>query len=244
MLFPFKENCVITVTGPRGSGKSFLTSHLLENKEFTHDFDVIVIMSPSLDVNDDYHTKILERLKERGILYYVVDVTMDKIEDLFDDMYKAKKLALSLKRRRIKDPQRTHCPKMLIVLDDIIDSGVVNFGGSVDKIAERGRHVNMTAIICSQRISAVSRSIRINSDYFFIFPPHNQSEVERFLEEFVSRAHKKAVWAESDNIFNQPHHFIMIDNAAKYGEKLKHGTTQDLLNNSLQQIKILIKDEP
>lgn len=242
-MFPFKENCVMTITGPRGSGKSYLTAHLLEKPEFIKKFDLVVIMSPSLDVNEDYHTVFLEKLKERKILYYIVQVTSEKIEDVFDDMYKNMKEVRALKRRRIKDVQRSRCPSLLLVLDDIIDSNVVNFGGSVDKIAERGRHVNITAIICSQRISAVSRSIRINSDYFFIFPPHNQSEVERFLEEFVSRAHKREVWDACDTIFSQEHHFIMIDNSSKYNEKIKHGTTQDLLNNSLQSLQ-LIKIKP
>jgi hypothetical protein len=135
-------------------------------------------------------------------------------------------------RKRERDPSQAKmpklsCPRMLLILDDVIDSGVMNFRGSVDKIAERGRHINMSLVLCSQRISAISRSIRLNSDYFIIFSPHSIGETEQYLEKFISRQDRKKVREMMVNIFSQPYAFIVLDNGKKMTEKLRYSTAQE-----------------
>jgi hypothetical protein len=128
---------------------------------------------------------------------------------------------------------------MLLILDDCIDSGVMNFRGSVDKIAERGRHINMSAIICSQRISAISRSVRLNSDYFIIFNPHSIGELEQYIEQFVSRTNRKALRESIQDIFAVPFTFLLLDNTEKNPKKkLKISSAQDFVRGKTEVLHL------
>lgn len=238
-MFPFKPHAVITCIGPRGSGKSYMNEHIIMNREFFNRFDRIYILSPTLDVNDDYHNAFLENSDK---VYYESEVTKGAIDDIFEQMYAAKKREMDTKRLHIKEKIPERCPELLLILDDIIDSGVVHFGGAVDKFAERGRHINTTLFINAQRMSAVSRSIRINSDYIFLFRPYSISEIERFLEDFVSRDHRHWLRSKLDQIYEKQHEFIMLDNVTEdYRAKLKQGNTDSLLRNRLLVIDIPIE---
>ena len=103
----------------------------------------------------------------------------------------------------------------------MIDSGLMNFKGLCDKFAERGRHIDFSVIATSQRMSAVSRSVRLNSDLFIIFCPYSISEIEQFLEQFVSRGQKKQIRKALDDIFNEAYQFVLLDNSQRTGKKLQ-----------------------
>lgn len=231
-MFEFKENCVVSIIGPRGSGKSFLNKKLLTS-EF-NDFDTIIIFCPSLDVNDDYYGRELTQMEN---IYYVNDFNEDDLEAVFQDQYRCKKSVVANRRNKILQRQQLECPRLLVVMDDVIDSGVIRFGGVVDKYAERGRHIDITCLICTQRMSALSRSVRINSDYIFLFAPFSISEIERFCEEFVSRSQRKSLHAALDQVYKIPHEFVMVDNSVKDPRgKLKHTNAQDLLKGVVHPI--------
>lgn len=252
-MFQFKKHCVIFTAGSRGSGKSYLTGHILETPEFYDQFDYIVIMCPSLPVNDDYWTP---KLKNSSKVFYIHKVDEATIDDIFNQMWTTKATIVQEERTREMrqaDPEkyardRIHMdashederpPELLLILDDIIDSGVVQFGGVVDKIAERGRHVNITCMVNSQRIAAVSRSVRINSDYVILFRPHSISELERFLEDYISKSARKELRLRVDEIYAQPHDFIMLDNGTPtHKRKLKKGNLEMLMSNRLEPIQI------
>lgn len=235
-MFPFKDNFMMSITGPRGSGKSYLVTHLVETKAFNSRFDYIVFYSPSLDVNNDYYTP---KLKKNPRVHYVADVTQESINEAFERMYECKRESLLEERSGMNQDDPLVCPKMLVVMDDIIDSGVIHFGSVVDKMAERGRHVNMSVIICSQRVSAISRSIRINSDYFIFFSPYSISELERFLEDFVSKSLKQELRDVVGNVFDKKHQFILVDNVTSdYRHKIKESNTFDLLKNKLSDVDV------
>lgn len=231
-MFKFCDNCVITICGPRGSGKSFLVNALLESP--WNDFDMVVIFCPTLALNNDYYTKpILSSDK----VHMVKDFDTSDLERLFREQEEVKEQVVAEKRGNIRTRVPTECPRMLVVMDDIIDSGIVQFGGAVDKFAERGRHLDVTCIICSQRISAVSRSIRINSDYVILFSPFSISELERFVEEYVSRGSKKLAYYAVEKVYDKPREFILVDNKCRAPKmKLKHSNTQAILLGKTEQL--------
>jgi hypothetical protein len=233
-MFPFKEHFVITCCGPRGSGKSYFNCKLLEDEEFHLRFDRIFIISPSNKLNNDYYTRKLKRLDH---IEWISSFNESDIDDIFEEQRVIKELEISAERQSIRIAER--CPETLVLLDDIIDSGLIRFTGSVDKIAERGRHVNISLILCSQRISAVSRSIRINSDYFFVFRPFSISETERFFDDFIERDKRKALRMELQRLFAVRHQFIMVDNHTEVlNERLKTGKSANVLNDSLTVITL------
>jgi hypothetical protein len=192
-------------------------------------YEHVIIMCPTLDYNNDY----LEFEKNKKITF-LPEVQGIEINELFDKQSKCMK-KVRHRERYEKDLPKLKCPRTLLLLDDCIDSGVLNFRGTVDKIAERGRHINLSLIISSQRISAVSRSIRLNSDYFIIFSPYSISEMEQYLEQFVSRDQRKEVRQRLLDVFEVPYKFVMLDNTVKNPAlKLKTSTAERFIADQIE----------
>jgi GTPase SAR1 family protein len=225
----------MSIAAPRGSGKSFLINKWLDHT-FTKDYDYIFILNPSAYLNHDY-----DKVKKTENVYIISDFSKDVISELFDRMYEVKEACI----RREEDIKLghevipLHCPRTLLILDDCIDSNVFSFRGTVDKIAERGRHVNLSVIISSQRISAISRSIRINSDIFIIFCPYQAHEFEQYVEQFVFRDQRKSIYEQMRCIFDVPYQFLFIDNLEKnMRKKLKTSNADDFLKNKFEIVQL------
>jgi hypothetical protein len=234
------DNFVMTLVAPRRSGKSWFIKSMLKQPEFLERFDHIVIMCPSLKYNDDY-AEFMDRDDE--LFTFIGDPTKAILEDLFNQQCDAKERVRAQERMLNKkksgpsalpEDDLLECPKTLVILDDMIDSGLMNFHGACDKFAERGRHIDFCLILTSQRNSAVSRSVRINSDLFVIFCPYSISEIEQFLEQFVSRGQKKVIRKALDEIFNEKYQFVLLDNAQTTGKKLQTSNADDFCKSKVR----------
>lgn len=208
---------VMTICAPRNSGKTYFVRTLLESKMLSG-FDYRIVFSPSLDLNHDYDNVDVHRCS---------DVTTENIEQVFKDCVKAKKIAND-------EPKEYRAPKVLIILDDCIDSGVLSFRGVADKLAERGRHADLSVIICAQRISAVSRSIRLNSDYFVIFRPYSIQEFQQYVEQFISKNKRKAVTEQILDVFDEKYMFIIVDNTERsFKKRFKASSAHDFVQGHM-----------
>lgn len=233
-----EEHFVMTFAAPRKSGKSFFVSSMLRSGMLDH-FDHIIILCPTLCFNNDY-----QEFAGRDNITMISEVSGDKIDELFN---KQADCMRSVRKRQRDYPELPplYCPDTLLILDDCIDSGVLNFRGTVDKIAERGRHINMSCIICSQRISAISRSVRLNSDYFIIFAPYSIQELEQFIEQFVSKADRKPLRLLLKDIFGIPYQFVLLDNTEKDPKrKLKTSNANAFLKGQAKILDVTAKDLP
>jgi hypothetical protein len=182
----------------------------------------VIIICPTIDYNNDY-----EKFAKNNSVTLISSPTEENINKIFDDCCAAQ---LKVKEHEREKKRKMICPKILVWFDDIIDSGLFGFRGVVDKYAERGRHVNISFGGSSQRISAVSRSIRLNSDYFIIFAPYSISELEQFIEQFVSKDKKKEAWKRASEIFEDEYQFIILDNTEKQPKKkLKVSNAEDFI---------------
>ena len=223
----------MSIAAPRKSGKSFFITSMMRAGLFDH-FDYIIIMCPTLNFNDDY-----QEFVDRKNVTAIADVSRDEIDLLFEKQSKVMRKIKQQERNPSTQIQQVklYCPNTLLILDDCVDSGVFNFRGSVDKIAERGRHINMSTIISSQRQSAISRSVRLNSDYFITFSPYSVSELEQFLEQFVSKSKRQAMRDKISEIYKIPYQFIVLDNSEKdVTQKLKTSNTDDFIKGKMDTI--------
>lgn len=219
----------MTMCAPRKTGKSFFIKTMLNNG-LREAFDLIIIACPSLSFNDDY-----DEFRDKPKMKFMANPSIEAIDDVFIQLEKAQKKCMEHKRAHSKT--QFNCPKVLIILDDCIDSNLFNFRGVTDKIAERGRHINLSCIIASQRISAVSRSIRINSDFFVIFSPYSARELEQFIEQFVFKDHRKQLISKLLGIFSKPYTFIMLNNLnTNINEKMLTSNADDFVKNKYEII--------
>jgi hypothetical protein len=126
-MFTLKENFMMTLAAPRGSGKSFLIGELLKSK-LSDRFDHIIILCFSTSLNDDY-------LPWMNNPKYTI---LDQIDNtILDDLFKSQSQCMKKVRKREReesDKPKLRCPKTLLILDDCVDSGVLTFRGTVDKL--------------------------------------------------------------------------------------------------------------
>jgi hypothetical protein len=141
----------------------------------------------------------------------------------------------TVRKRQRSGFSKQRCPNTLLILDDILDAGLIQFHGIVDTLAARGRHCNMSVIIASQRITSISIVIRDNSDYFLIFAPFTLDELEKYIEKFVSRKKRGEFIAAILEVFEVPHDFILLDKHERSRKhKFKIMNAQDFMNNTYE----------
>lgn len=224
------DNFVLALAAPRGSGKSYFVGKLLRTgllKEYDH----VVIMCPSLKFNDDY----LEFKGEENVSW-IPNVTREKVEALFESQERAMEL-VKIREREEPDLPILICPKTLLILDDCVDSGLLTFRGLIDKIAERGRHIDLDLMVLVQRISSLSRSVRINSTYFGIFSPFTVDELEQFVKQFVPKSKQKGIYEKVEAVFAEPYQFLILDNTERIAtKKLKRTNADNFIANQLDSL--------
>jgi len=231
-----EKHFMMSIAAPRQSGKSYFTKKIL-NAGLINRYDKVWIFCPSLDFNDDY-----DEFRQNPKFNYQSDVQPKYINRLINDCQSSKRAEMDRKRHNSKANKKLcpiRCPDILIILDDCIDSNIFNFKGCVDIIAERGRHFNVSCIICSQRISSISRSIRINSDYFIIFVPYAAQELEQYIEQFIFKRYRKEVMHILMDIFEEEYEFVLIDNTQHtlHG-KMFHGNADSFIANELTLVSL------
>jgi hypothetical protein len=206
------------VVGPRNRGKSLLIRNLITRNDLLKKTfkapNYIIIISPNIDVNGDF-----DDVEGKNVFKY--------------ESYEPELIKFLIQRQSeiIKTKGRKKAAEIIIILDDVLDSGALDYHSQIEKIFSRGRHVNINCILVSQHLNRISRTMRLNNDYFVMFSPNNETELDDFLEQYVSktkralmREYLKKMWAES--IYN----FILVDFKTKDpSRKFRKGFSEPII---------------
>jgi len=282
-----KEPFIVSVFGPRKSGKSFAMRMWL-HKKFAKHFDEIHVLCNSLNYNRDYDEFRKAGYKYKKKFLWYPDPKIDDLEKIFEEqssekasfinfqrgdelVYMMKKMAK--KRKRLDYPDEVENPtmtfqrepfgfypidigvepeskrlidrpkkmkKVLVVLDDVVDSGVLRYHTEIDKYAMRGRHVEVSLISASQRIAPTSINVRDNSDMMILFSPSTVQEMESLIDKFIPTNNKKVVRFRVAQTFNVKYDFVLVDNIeTKPYEKIGKSNCVDFLNNKIDIIDVI-----
>ena len=209
---PFEDgkHFVMTIASPRGAGKTTFVNYLLKNQLYRK-FNYIVICSPSQQLNSDFDNVTQDVIKgplKPNKEYLIKLHDESKFEEVVDELRKSN---VEIIERQGRDK----CPDVLLILDDCLDSGVTRFRGKLDRIAHSGRHYKTSVIISQQRLSSISRSIRINSTFIVMFLPFSVTEIEQFLVQFASKKKRDFVMDLMETVFEIPYAFILLDNTKR-----------------------------
>jgi hypothetical protein len=86
-------------------------------------------------------------------------------------------------------------------------------------------------------MSALSRTARLNSDYFLVFSPYNLSETEQFLEQYVLKQDRRRTMKALQQYWNDPFVFVMVDNSERaQKKKIKLGFNEILTEQHLVEL--------
>ena len=167
----FKQPCLQMIVGQRTSGKSFLTSKILEQADKDKTFDVIYIITPSFNSNKAYFGKYI---KEQNVFEPIKSSVMEVIklveadrnewEDFLTRKKQYEKYKKDIKHKRIlsfndndliyyldagflddKKPEWKYeteePPKSLLILDDCLGSQAIMQSSGLVKLATLNRHI-------------------------------------------------------------------------------------------------------
>ena len=210
--FDGRNGLMMTLVGPRNSGKSTLMKNLVQNFFMKSkarggvgiEEEYIYILCPTCQVTTDWDFLSSAKKIKNVSPQYATEMIQEQ-ERLFE-MYGEERV-----------------PQLLIIFDDCldVDSSLIRFGSSIDALASRGRHYKINVMIASQRLKGVSITARNNSDYFIMFRPFAFREAEKFVQEFFSSRKRDAISDRIQSIWEEPYAFICIDNKCGAADKLK-----------------------
>jgi len=166
----FKQPCLHLVVGQRTSGKSYLTSLILEQAHKDKTFDIVYIITPSFNSNKAYFGKYINEDNVFDPTKDSINKVLEKIEADRDEweryLEEKAKYKMYLKEIKTKNPfmndwnlleysqygfldgfipkwkyETEEPPKSLLILDDVIGSPALNQSSNLNKIATLNRHL-------------------------------------------------------------------------------------------------------
>ncbi len=190
------------VIGSSGSGKTNLVINLLkktkpnaknEKLSYYNMFDHIVVVSPSLKTIDN---PIFNSIDPSKIFDSLNEEVFDKIEELQDDK-----------------------KQILVVMDDVstfLKDKIIS--KKLTALSRNRRHLNVSLIIISHKISDFSPSLRNNSSLIFLFPIKNKKESEFLFNEFINLS-RKDFNSLIKYVYKDKHDFLLIDTSLRDNSK-------------------------
>lgn len=100
---------------------------------------------------------------------------------------------MEVRRRDLID--ESTLPRVLIILDDVVNEGAIRHSPNLNGLAVHGRHIFISAILLSQCVcgsSSVPPVMRINSDYVLVVGnPRSKRERELLQEQYLTISNER-----------------------------------------------------
>ena len=186
------ECFVMTLVGPRSSGKSVVINNLILRDEMLRGlFEQILIISPTIHSDSSSRYLIAEAGKENVYEAYSEDIIQGLINS-------------------VKEKDKNERSMKLIILDDVIGS-IPKYNSLIYNLTSKARHWSISMIISTQNLRELPPVCRNNTTHWGFFRSGNLKEVEKMLEEMGSLGSKENCYALYQHCVEEPHKFMYID---------------------------------
>ena len=188
---------LLVIAGKSRSGKTVLTRELVaQNRQ---SFDRIIVISGSAHLNTEYDGLTDKR-------NFIDPQSIQKIQRL---------IAL---QKKVTQAKKRH--RLLIIIDNFIGLANVHngkLGKLFDMIATQGRHLQVSSIFLTQKLTGVSPVIRQNAMYWLVTRLDRQS-VQKTLFDHQSKFTNEYKWYTYYNKITLAERYssILIDNENPY----------------------------
>lgn len=185
---------LVPVVAPRKSGKTnLLLDALLDPEKYCNKFDIIIIWSRTY-----HHDSKWKNIKEEDVAVFT-SFREDEVSTLMNIAeLVAKKMVVNT----------------LFIFDDMISEGIMNPHkmGTLESIAVRGRHANVSIIIITQQYMALSPAVRNNSTNSIFFRIRNGDELDKIARENRESLSPEEFLQLYNFATNEPYSFLHVNN--------------------------------
>lgn len=239
------DNFVYYIVASRGSGKTTLVINALL-KLYLNQFNRIYWISPTAKL--DVKTQILKESEiltpNKSLIRLMNKLQRQRSKEILSDPNEMEIIDINEVERRMTDndfieeltPElmsdiveqqrfitenygKQYADRILMILDDSIDSKIINSKAFKDLIL-RGRHYNISNIIISQSYRLLPKYIRTNANFISLFETGNRKEMEILYEENHNSLDRKT-WEEIYKMcVNEPYGFLSINYNNPKGSRL------------------------
>ena len=159
-----QPECTLII-GPSGCGKTYTLLNSIIEIEYKNKFDFIVILCPTIWINQSYTEWKYLNTDIDVIGLEVSPEKLDMILKYLIDVYSGSKIA--------------------IIVDDMSNSNEQHQNNtSLAYLAYSGRHHNISLFIVSQKLNSIATGIRDNTTRVIFFKTHNKRSLKILRDEF------------------------------------------------------------
>ena len=187
------ECFVLTLVGPRSSGKSVVISNLILRDEMMRGlYEEIIIISPTI-------------YSDSTARFLINEVGKDRVYEAYDESI------IQGLINSVKDKDRNERQMKLIILDDVIGS-IPKYNSLVYNLTSKARHWSISMIISTQNLRELPPVVRNNTTNWAFFRSGNLKEIGKMMEEMGSLGSPDNCYELYKACVEEPHKFMYVDN--------------------------------
>ena len=187
------ECFVLTLVGPRSSGKSVVINNLILREEMMRGlYSDIIIISPTI-------------YSDSSSRYLIHEVGKDNVYEAYSEQIIQELI------NSVKDKEKHEREMKLIVLDDVIGS-IPKYNSLVYNLTSKARHWSISMIISTQNLRELPPVVRNNTTNWAFFRSGNLKEIGKMMEEMGSLGSPENCYGLYTAAVEEPHKFMYIDN--------------------------------
>ena len=195
--------CTGIFLGPSKSGKTVaLISLILE--QYRGVFKKIYIFSPSVNIDDGW-------IPVKKYIEQDLGVNTEKEQGSGRSGTRRRCGAAAQDTETLKKLEMKKLYQVLIILDDLADMPQLHkANGTLDTLFIRGRHMQISTWVSSQKLRLISAAVRVNQQFLCCWRLRNQHELDAVIEELSALLPKDKLHRIYEQATRDPYSFLFV----------------------------------
>ena len=171
-------------------------------------FERIYIFSPSIAVDDGW-------IPVKKYIEQDLGVNTEREQAYWEDWDEAALRRIIQQQRKITETSKKLEMKklyqVLIILDDLADMPQLHKpNGALDTLFIRGRHMQISTWVSSQKLRLISAAVRVNQQFLCCWRLRNQHELDAVVEELSALLPKEQLYQLYEQATREPYSFLFV----------------------------------
>ena len=199
--------CTGIFLGPSKSGKTVaLISLILE--QYKGVFERIYVFSPSVNIDDGW-------IPVKKYIEQDLGVNTEREQAYWDEWDESALRRIIQQQRKITEASKKLEMKklyqVLVVIDDFADTPQLHKPhGALDTLFIRGRHMQISTWVSSQKLRLISAAVRVNMQFLCCWRLRNQHELDAVIEELSALLPKEQLYRLYEQATREPYSFLFV----------------------------------